>query len=98
MAFRVSRAAEADLRQIARYTEREWGVAQRRRYLSGLNDEFEALSLNPHIAPERGDFDPPVRIRRYERHLIIYVMREADVLIVRVLHQSMDVPSRLAQK
>ena len=94
--FRVSRAAEADIRQIARYTQNEWGARQRRRYLSGLNDEFKLLSRNPRLVPERAEFDPPVRIRRYERHLIVYIVEDSDILIVRVLHQNMDVPTQLS--
>lgn len=96
--FRVSKAAEADIRQIARYTQNEWGARQRRLYLSGLNDEFKALSQNPLLVPERAEFEPPVRIRRYERHLIVYVIEDSDILIVRVLHQNMDVPARLSDK
>lgn len=94
--FRLSKVAVADLRSIARYTKDKWGTAQRDRCMRGLNDEFEVLSLNPRMAAERDDFYPPVRIHQYKRHLIIYLVDDDGLLIVRVLHQSMNVPAHLS--
>ena len=95
-AFRVSKAAAADIKQIARYTQDVWGAPQRRRYLAGLNDEVETLSLNPRMVAERQEFDPPVRIRQYEKHLIVYVIQDSGILMIRVLHQTMDIPAHLS--
>lgn len=94
--FSVSKAANADIRSIARYTQDTWGSDQRRRYLEGLNDKFEMLAEMPEMAAERSDFSPPVRIHNYEKHLIIYMIAAGGILIVRVLHESRDVPSRLS--
>jgi toxin ParE1/3/4 len=93
--FSVSKAANTDIRSIARYTQDTWGKDQRRRYLDGLNDKFEMLAKMPEMAAERRDFRPPVRIHHYEKHLIIYVIADNEILIVRVLHQSQDVPAQL---
>lgn len=95
--FTVSQAANADIRSIARYTQDTWGGDQRRRYLNGLNEKFDMLAAMPEMAAERRDFRPPVRIHHYEKHLIIYVISDDGVLIVRVLHQNMDVPAQLSE-
>ncbi len=87
---RVSRAAETDLRDIARFTQERWGHAQRRKYLAGLNRSFARLAEMPHLAPERRDIDPPVRIFRFESHLIVYLEDEKGVLILRIRHHSKD--------
>ena len=55
------------------------------------------LAATPELAAERRDFRPPVRIHHYEKHLIIYVINDSGILIVRVLHQSQDVPTRLSE-
>ena len=94
--FRVSRAAQADIREIGRYTQRQWGKDQRRVYLSGLNDTFCLLANKPLLAAERRGFSPPVRIHPYRKHLVVYVVEDGGILIVRVLHQSMDVPAQLS--
>lgn len=62
----------------------------------GMNDTFKALSLNPAMAAERQDVDPPVRIHYHEKHLIVYRVDDSGILIIRVLHQSMAVPAHLS--
>ena len=94
--FRVSNAAQADIREIGRYTQKQWGKDQRRVYLDGLNDRFLLLANTPLLAAERQTLDPPVRIHPYEKHLIVYVIEEGSILIIRVLHQSMDISTLLS--
>jgi len=94
--WRVSRKAQQDIRDIGRYTQDRWGSDQRRSYLSGLAECFERLAEMPTLAAERREFDPPVRIHRYGSHLVVYLTDRDGVLVLRVLHESMDVPSRLS--
>ncbi|MBN9890159.1 type II toxin-antitoxin system RelE/ParE family toxin [Salipiger abyssi] len=88
--YRVSRKAASDLRSIARYTQDTWGAVQRRKYLEGLDSSFRRLAAMPQLAAQRYDIDPPVRIFRYESHLIVYVEEDSGVLILRVRHHSED--------
>ncbi|OSQ35751.1 type II toxin-antitoxin system RelE/ParE family toxin [Thalassospira mesophila] len=95
--FSVSKAAYADIRGIASNTQKTWGIERRRRYLDGLNEKFEVLARMPEMSHERQDFVPPVRISHYEKHLIIYAHHgDGGILIIRVLHQNMDVTSQLS--
>ncbi|MEL0021394.1 MAG: type II toxin-antitoxin system RelE/ParE family toxin [Rickettsiales bacterium] len=96
--YRVSKAAQKDIREIGLYTQREWGAVQRRKYLSGLEAQFETIAQNPFLAAERRELTPPVRILRHERHLIVFLIEDEGVLIVRVLHASMDVPAQLSDR
>jgi toxin ParE1/3/4 len=84
--FRVSEATLEDIRKIGRYTQQQWGVEQRRSYLTGLDKKFAFLSDNPEISPEQSEFDPSVRIHRHEQHLIVYVFEQDGILIIRLLH------------
>jgi toxin ParE1/3/4 len=54
------------------------------------------LATTPEMAAERRDFQPPVRIHHFEKHLIVYAIANSGILIVRVLHQSQDVPAQLS--
>ena len=94
--FRVSRAALADIREVGRYTQQQWGKVQRRLYLDEMNNRFQFLAENSAIAPERRSFDPPVRIYPFQKHLIVFVMEEGGILILRILHQRMDVSAHLS--
>jgi toxin ParE1/3/4 len=94
---RVSGAALNDIREIGRFTQTQWGPERRRAYLAGLDQKFSLLADNPEISPERAEFDPPVRIQPHERHLVVYIVEKDGILIVRVLHGSMDIAPHLSQ-
>lgn len=95
-ALRVSKAAREDLREIGRYTQSKYGKAQRRRYLSALGARFQVVRDNPLISRERAEFTPPVRIYRYEQHVIVYTADDQGVLIIRILHDAMDIDEQLS--
>jgi toxin ParE1/3/4 len=78
-----------------RATPKMNGAARRQRYLDGLQEKFKALLLPPRTAAERPDFEPPVRIIPFRKHLIVYVIDDGGILILRVLHQPMDVPEMM---
>ena len=44
--FSVSRAARADLKNIAAYTQKTWGAEQRRTYIKDLDLTFLFLAEN----------------------------------------------------
>jgi len=96
--YRLSKMAQKDTRNIGRYTQKKWGAAQRRLYLSGMEQKFIQLAENPKLSPERAEFEPPVRIYHFEKHLIIYVGENSGILVVRVLHESMDVPTHISNR
>ncbi|MDJ0805248.1 MAG: type II toxin-antitoxin system RelE/ParE family toxin [Gammaproteobacteria bacterium] len=93
--YRVSQKARFDIRQIGLYTEREWGRTQRRKYLNALDQAFGLLCENPRLAPEYHEFTPPVRIHHHEQHLVVYVIEDDGILIVRVLHESVEIDRHL---
>jgi toxin ParE1/3/4 len=96
-AFSVSRAARADLKNIAAYTQKVWGAEQRRTYLKGLDLAFHFLADNP-LAGSPGDYIADgLRKHRFESHTIFYESVDGAVLIVRVLHKSMDVEHNLQE-
>lgn len=93
--FNVSREASSDIRSIGRYTQKIYGAARRRIYLAGLEEKFQLLAQSPGLYPERCEFDPPVRIAHYREHLVVYTESGTGILIIRVLHNRMDVPAQL---
>ena len=92
MAFFLTNLAKSDLKDIARYTQKNFGVKQRNIYLSRLDQAFHALYEQPRI----GSSCDYIRLGYFQfhvgRHLIFYRMVEQkDIEIVRVLHERMDV-------
>ena len=53
--FRVTPRAQDDLKNIGRYTERQWGKRQRNTYLKALEKRFGWLAENPQLGKHRTD-------------------------------------------
>lgn len=86
MTYRTTRQADQDIIDIYLWGCREFGQSQAEHYHEGLAGTFDLIAANPRMARERSDFNPAVRLHPYDLHLIVYVVDDAGVLIVRVLH------------
>jgi toxin ParE1/3/4 len=94
--FRISAAADADLRKIAAYTDQQWGRRQRDTYIRELFDAFESLSESPEIAQKIDAIREGYKKFPQGSHVIYF--RESDthkIEIVRVLHKRMDADSHI---
>jgi len=95
--YKLQPEAEKDLEDIWNYTVEKWGVEQAIRYVDELDLAFQLLARTPLISRERVEFTPPVRIHHHKKHLIVYLVRETNIIIVRVLHDSMEVETQLRE-
>ena len=80
-----------DIDGIHEYTIANFGVTQAQRYLNGMHERFEDLARQPLLGRVAAQLAPNLRRYEYRSHLVFYVAEQKGVLIVRVLHQSMDV-------
>lgn len=90
--FRLSARADADLGEIADYTIEAFGIDQARNYRDGLLACFQSLAENPRIGRDAEELAPFLRRYEHRSHVVFYQPRESGVLIVRILHGSMDMP------
>ena len=90
--FSLTNAAKADLRNIARFTEQEWGREQRKLYLKEMDGVFRRLADSPALGVFCEYIAPGLRKHPFQSHVIYYdVATKTQILIVRVLHRRMDV-------
>lgn len=95
--FTLTNQALADLKDIARYTQKKWGREQRNHYLTMLDDCFHQLAANPLVGKDCSDIRSGYRKLKAGSHVIFYRQTHSDMVeIVRVLHGRMDVEARLA--
>lgn len=88
--IRLSPKAESDLEDIWQHTASEWSAVQADRYIDGLVDVFELLLTMPHMARERTEFVPPIRIHPTGVHLVIYRVDGDRLDVLRVLGGRQD--------
>ena len=90
MAFRLSIAAEQDVRDIHTFGTLPFGERQADSYLKALIKGFEFVGENPRECRERLEINPPVRVHVVGSHLIIYSIDGRGVFILRVMHGHAD--------
>lgn len=88
--LRLSRRAASDLAEIADYTIAEFGIDQARRYRDQLQACFQSLLANPTLGRSAEEVAPGLRRIRQQAHVVFYRVERDGLLIVRVLHHSMD--------
>lgn len=89
-------AAEADLRDIVRYTRKAWGDAQARRYAAQLERGLEAVVSGQGAFRDMSALYPGLRMARSEHHFIFVLPRDgAPALVVAIFHERMDLMVRL---
>ena len=93
--FYLTQAAKADLKEIGRYTKREWGTAQRNKYLTTLDECFHMLAVHPFRGADCSDIREGYRKYGAGSHVIFYRQVAAAVEVIRILHGSMDTERHL---
>lgn len=94
--FQLSKEAKSDLHSIAIFTENRWGRAQRNLYIKQLDDAFKLLGENYQAGSACEKIRKGYRKFPQGSHVIFYKLgTTANIFIVRILHKSMDLDSRL---
>ncbi|WP_022943282.1 type II toxin-antitoxin system RelE/ParE family toxin [Psychromonas hadalis] len=90
--FKLSAKAKSDLIKIAKYTQLTWGQAQRNDYLKALDNLFHILADEPEIGIHCDYIREGYSKYPHASHVIYYKEHKLNqILIVRILHKSMDV-------
>ncbi len=87
--------ARVHLKSIGKYTEKQWGIEQQRKYLGQLFKRFEQIGKNPHLGRERPEILPGVRSVVEGKHVIFYKVANTRVEILAVLHGQMDLKQEM---
>ena len=93
--FTLTRRAKADLKSIAKFTEKHWGREQRNIYIKQFDDTFHVLSNTPEIGNNCHYIKENYQKFPQGSHVIFYRMvTPGSIQIIRILHKNMDVLSK----
>jgi toxin ParE1/3/4 len=97
MKYLISKEATKDLEKIWLYTFENWSRDQADRYFNLIIDEIENIAINPHFGKDCSEIRKGYYRSRVKSHLIFYRLnaKKNVVEIIRVLHQKMDIETRL---
>lgn len=97
MKYKISKEALNDLENIWLYTFEIWSIEQSDRYFNLLMDEIAYLAENPKSGKDYSHIRKGYFRSRVKSHFIFYKInwKENKLEIIRILHQQMDIESRL---
>jgi|TARA_B110000208_G_C11544535_1_gene349279 toxin ParE1/3/4 len=97
--YKLTKDAESDLREVARYTLGEWGSSHFKVYRAGLNKAFVDLAENKLAGKSFSNGFPRLRVKKYRYHYIFYLFNtDQKAVIVGVIHEKRDIVSRLRER
>lgn len=96
MQIKFTNAARQDLKSIFTYTVRTWGKQQAEKYSAQLKSHLSDISKS-------AAFSKPVQCSRNNlkqsavgRHIVVFEQTNTQILIVRILHEAMDIPRHVS--
>ena len=91
--------ADQDLLAIARYTDRKWGREQALKYAVLLEAHLAALVRREPVERAAFRHRDDLRVSRCQHHYVFFVRdRGDDLLVLAVLHESMDLEGRFQER
>lgn len=97
MNYKISQEANRDLENIWLYTYENWTFEQADRYFNLIMDEIEYLAEYPESGKDYGQVKKGYFRSRIKSHFIFYKInqKKEEIEIIRILHQRMDIESRV---
>jgi len=95
MRLELSRRAKADLDDIRDYSLQRFGQARAILYVDAIEHALRRIVRFPESGTPRSDLTSDVRSMPVGRHRLYYRVNAESILIVRILHQAMEIERHL---
>ncbi len=89
--WKLSKLASKDLEKIIRYTIETWGLEQGKKYDSLLIDAMNKACNEPKRGRSTEKITPNTKKWPVGRHFVIYRPTTYGILVLRILHEKMDI-------
>ena len=93
--YKYTKRAQHALIKIYKDTIRRWGGGQADKYEAGIKNAVELLADNPELGRGCDEIRKGLHRHEHERHIIFYRKRKADISIVRIIYDGMDIKRHL---
>jgi len=96
--YRLTSEAASDIKDILDYTLDRWGADQAEKYVRQLEQCLHDLVSGSRSGKGASDEMPEVRVVHCEHHYIFYITQDSMLAVVAILHEAMDLVSRLRER
>ncbi|WP_121357595.1 type II toxin-antitoxin system RelE/ParE family toxin [Flavisolibacter nicotianae] len=94
--YLLTNKAVEDLSKIWEHTYEVWLDSQADKYYELLTSSFQDLVQNPALGKNYDEIDQAILGLPVGKHIVFYRgVKSSDIEIVRILHQRMDLKSRM---
>lgn len=93
----LTQRAIADLVEIESYSIDQWGKRTANKYLTAIESALQMIRENPTVLRQIEGLPDKLRCHRVNKHLLICDVQPKSVVVLTVIHGSMDIPDRLAE-
>lgn len=95
----LTKDAEKDLREVARYTFDKWGKKSLDEYRDGLKTTFNKIGGKKVRKSTFSKTFPQLLVTKYKYHFIFYIIENVEKpVIIGVIHERRDIVNRLTER
>jgi len=95
----LTKDAENDLREIARYTLRNHGAKQLQLYRGKIKEKLKNIANDKMIEHPFSEIHPQVHVTKCEHHFIFYITENHEKpIIIGIIHENRDVVSHIKNR
>ena len=91
----LSPRAVIDLEEIFEYTLETWNISQAEKYQDELFESMQSLLINNNLGTLYYHKEGNYRKLNANRHLIFYRITDQHCIVIRILHERMDLRKQL---
>lgn len=96
--YYLTNKAVQDLNAIWNYTYHRWSEKQADSYYEMLLENCQEIAENPNLGRSYEQILPSLSGHKISKHIIFYrPVGPESIEITRILHESMDLPSRMGE-
>jgi len=93
----LTRNAVRDIRTIYDYSKDRWGKKTAESYVDDIEAALERIKKRPELLRAEAQFHDALRFYRVNKHLLICDVRSNVIVLLSLLHTSMDIASQLSE-
>ena len=91
----LTERAIADLLTIESYSTEQWGKHTATKYLADIESGLQLISQNPDLLSTFDGLPELLQYYSVRKHMLICDVRPRSIVVLTVIHGSMDIPNRL---
>lgn len=93
----LTRRALQDIQGIFDYSVERWGKRVAEKYLDDIESGLDRVKTQPALLRPEPDFHEALTFYRVNKHLLVCDARPESIVVLTVVHASLDIPARLAE-